>query len=285
MSTSVPPLAVLGAGNMAGAVLRGLLAHLNLRLSTVRVTNQSQDHAAAWSVDPRIEARALESDPTANRWAVRDAELVMIGVKPAQVLDLLSEVAADLQPGTLVISLAAGVTCAAMAERLPAGVAVLRTAPNIASRVGLGVTGLASSPGTLSEAQHALAVTVFASIGTVVPVEEDQLHAVAAISGSGPAYFYYLLERFAECATHQGLDPAQADHLVRAMFVGAAELLRVGTDSPAELRRQISSPRGSTERAIDVLAGADLTDLFDRAVAVAVARTREMGAEVSEARP
>ncbi len=274
---TLPALAVLGAGNMAGAVLHGLLASPDVATTAIATTNRSAAAAAAWSAVAGVEALIVNADPEANRTAVRGAGLVLVGVKPAQVLELLTEIAPAIEPDALVISLAAGVSCAAMAEVLPSGVGVVRTAASITSLVGRGVTGMASAPDAVGAERLALAESLLGATGDVVVVEEDQLHTIAALSGSGPAYLYFVLEQFTESAIHHGLEPVEADRLIRATFVGAAELLRVTGHSPAELRRQVSSPKGSTERATAVLAAAGLATVFDHAVDAAIARTREMG--------
>ncbi len=269
-------VAVLGAGTMAAAVLGGLAESPDISVDEIRTTNRTQQAAARWSGRPGVRAFALSESLDANRQAVTEADLILIGVKPAGVLTLLEEIADRVEPSALVVSLAAGITLEAMADRLPAGVTIVRTAPNTPSLVRSGVTGLASTSAHAD--QRDLINRLFAMLGEVLWVDEDELHLVAAVSGSGPAYLYFVLEQFARAAVEHGCAPDLAARLTEATLVGAAELLRSTGLSPTELRRQVTSPQGATERAIAVLDEARLNEAFAAAMAAAMARTREMGA-------
>ncbi len=269
-------VAVLGAGTMAAAVLGGLAESADISVDEIRTTNRTQQAAARWSGRPGVRAFALSDSPDANRQAVTDADLILLGVKPAGVLTLLEEIADRVEPSALVVSLAAGITLEAMAARLPPGVTIVRTAANTPSLVRAGVTGLASTSADAD--QRDLINRLFAVLGEVLWVDEDELHLVAAVSGSGPAYLYFMLEQFARAAVEHGCEPDLAARLTEATFVGAAELLRTTGLSPTELRRQVTSPQGATERAIAVLDQARLNEAFAAAMAAAMARTREMGA-------
>jgi pyrroline-5-carboxylate reductase len=222
-------------------------------------------------------AASVEEDADANRRAVRGARIVVVGVKPHMVPDLLREIADDLDPAALVISVAAGVTIATFEGLLPDHVAVLRSMPNTPSLVGRGVTGLAA--GTRSTPEDlALARSVFATVGDVVEVPEDRIDALSTISGSGPAYVFLLIEELTRTAEAKGFSPDEARVLVQGTFRGAVELLAASDDEPAELRRRVTSPKGTTERAVEVLQAADLSGLFDRATDAALARARELAA-------
>ncbi|MDQ0744301.1 pyrroline-5-carboxylate reductase [Clavibacter sp. B3I6] len=273
----LPSLAMLGTGSMNGAILGGLLSPRVEVDGDVRVTTRSAASAAALDVRDGVAAASVEEDPDANRRAVRGARIVIVGVKPHMVPDLLREVADDLEPGALVISVAAGVTVATFESLLPEHVAVVRSMPNTPSLVGRGVAGLAA--GTRSTPEDlALARAVFATVGDVVEVPEDRIDALSTISGSGPAYVFLLIEELTRTAVAKGFSPEEARVLVQGTFRGAVELLAASDDEPAELRRRVTSPKGTTERAVEVLQAADLSGLFDRATDAALARARELAA-------
>ena len=276
-TTHLPAIAFLGAGSMAGAVLAGLLKPEVVVDGGIRTTNRSAAKAAELAALEGVTAFATEKDPDANRRAVRGAAIVVVAVKPAMVPDLLTEIADALEPGTLVISVAAGVTIGTFESLLPQGVAVIRSMPNTPAVVGRAVTGL--SAGTRSnEEQLALAVSLFETVGSVLVIPEEQIDALSTISGSGPAYVFYLIEQLTATAVAKGFTPEQAALMVNDTFLGASELLAASGENPAELRRRVTSPKGTTERAIAVLEGAGLTGLFDEATDAALARARELAA-------
>jgi len=273
----LPAIAFIGAGSMARAVLSGLLQPGVEIEGGIRATNRSAARAAELADLPGVTALATETDAAANRTAVAGAKIVVVAVKPAMVPDLLAEIADALEPATLVVSVAAGVTIATFESLLPASVAVIRSMPNTPAVVGRAVTGL--SAGTRSSDDDlALVTAMFETVGDVIVVPEAQIDALSTISGSGPAYVFYLIEQLTATAIDKGFSPAQAALLVQGTFRGASELLAASDDDPAELRRRVTSPKGTTERAVMVLEEAALKATFDRATDAALARARELAA-------
>lgn len=273
---SLPTIAFLGAGSMARAVLTGLLRP-GVSVAGIRATNRSAANAASLAELPGVTAYATESDGSANRLAVAGAKLVVVAVKPAMVPDLLREIAAALEPDAVVVSVAAGVTIATYEALLPAGVAVVRTMPNTPAVVGRAVTGVAAGAG-VTEDDLGLVVQLFETVGEVLVLDESQIDALSTISGSGPAYVFYLIEQLTATAIAKGFTAEQARAMVQGTFFGASELLASSGEDPAELRRRVTSPKGTTERAIAVLEAADLQGLFDRATDAALARAKELAA-------
>lgn len=256
---------------MGGALLAGLLGS-GVEHGGVAVTNRTAAKADALS-GTGVTSLALERDPDANRVALEGAGLVVLGVKPAMVHDLLREVRDALDPATIVVSVAAGVTIASMEELVPNP--VLRAMPNTPAIVRLGVTGLASGA-RVSPGQTAVARAFFEASGAVVEVTEDRIDALSTISGSGPAYVFLLIEQLTATARGLGFPEADARLMVEQTFRGASELLAVSGEEPAELRRRVTSPKGTTERAVAVLEEADLRSVFDRATAAALDRARQL---------
>ncbi|MCU1575941.1 MAG: pyrroline-5-carboxylate reductase [Leifsonia sp.] len=274
---SLPAIAMLGAGSMGRAILSGLVKPGVLVTGGVRVTNRSSVRAAELADLPGVDAFAIEADQDANLKAVAGAGIVLVAVKPAMVPALLEEIAGALEPGAIVVSVAAGVTIATFESLLPASVAVVRSMPNTPAIVGRAVTGV--SAGTRSTPDDVAAVRrLFETVGEVVEVPESQLDALSTISGSGPAYVFFLIEQLTATAIDKGFTPDEARVLVNGTFLGAAELLVSSGEAPGELRRKVTSPKGTTERAIGVLEDADLKSLFDRATDAALARARELAA-------
>ncbi|MCI2957256.1 pyrroline-5-carboxylate reductase [Agromyces atrinae] len=275
---TLPSIAFLGTGSMARAVLSGLLVPGVTVEGGIRTTNRTAEKATELADLPGVTALATETDPDANLRAVADAGIVVVAVKPAMVPDLLREIAPALAPGTLVLSVAAGVTVATFESLLPENVSVIRTMPNTPAVVGRAVTGI--SAGTRSsDADLALATALFETVGDVLVVPESQLDALSTISGSGPAYVFFLIEQLEAAAVAKGFTAEEAATMVRGTFRGASELLAAseGVD-PAELRRRVTSPKGTTERAIAVLADAGLEETFTRATDAALARAKELAA-------
>ncbi|KRE31481.1 pyrroline-5-carboxylate reductase [Agromyces sp. Soil535] len=273
----LPAIAFLGAGSMARAIIAGLLQPGVEIDGGIRTTNRTAAKAAELAGLEGVSAYATETDAAANLAAVAGAKLVVVAVKPAMVPELLREIAGDLEPGTVVVSVAAGVTVATFESLLPESVAVIRSMPNTPAVVGRAVTGIAAGTRS-SDDDLALAVALFETVGDVIVVPEEQIDALSTISGSGPAYVFYLIEQLTATAIDKGFTPEQAALMVQGTFRGASELLSASDDDPAELRRRVTSPKGTTERAIAVFEEAHLKELFDRATDAALARAREMAA-------
>jgi len=273
----LPAIAFLGAGSMARAILAGLLQPGVEIEGGIRATNRSAARAAELADLPGVTSSATETDAAANRTAVAGAGLVVVAVKPAMVPDLLREIADALEPGTVVVSVAAGVTVATFESLLPEHVAVIRSMPNTPAVVGRAVTGVSAGSRSTDD-DLALAVSMFGTVGEVLVVPEAQLDALSTISGSGPAYVFFLIEQLTATAIDKGFTPEQAALMVQGTFRGASELLAASDDDPAELRRRVTSPKGTTERAVAVLEGANLKQVFDRATDAALARARELAA-------
>ena len=275
MADDLPSIAILGAGSMGGAILQGLVR--SGRAPRIVVTNRTAAKAADLEGLAGVTSLALEQDPAANTTAAAGADIVLIGVKPVMVPDLLREIAPVLRPGVIVVSLAAGVTLATFASIVGDDVAVVRSMPNTPAVVGKAVTGIAAGPAA-SAADVALVRELFETCGVVIELAEDQIDALGTISGSGPAYVFLLIEDLTEAARGKGFSDADARLMAEQTFIGAAALLDATREDPAELRRRVTSPKGTTERAIAVLPGANLAGIFAEATDAALARSRELAA-------
>ena len=273
---NIERIAILGSGSMGGAILAGLLAS-GFAPERVSVSTKSEASAQKHVEQYGVIAYSLESNADANRLAVAGADVVMLAVKPAYIVETLREVADAFSSDALVISVAAGITNASMEAALPASVRVIRSMPNTPAIVGRAVTGLASG-NRATPADLATATALFETVGRVVVVDESQIDALSTISGSGPAYVFYFIEQLTKAALHHGFTPEQAAAMVNDTFLGAAELVAATGKNPSDLRRQVTSPNGTTERAIATFEGANLEQLFIDATEAALARARELAA-------
>jgi len=276
MVDALPSVAFLGAGSMGGAILRGLVASGIPVDGGITATNRTSARAAELDDLPGVRSIALEQEPSGNDVAA-GARIVVVGVKPAMVPDLLDAIAPHLREDAIVVSIAAGVTLATFAAHLPAGTSVLRSMPNTPATVGRAVTGLAAADDVTDE-ERALVRRLFETVGSVIEVSEEQIDPLSTISGSGPAYVFLLIEEFTKAAIGKGFAEPEARLMAEQTFTGATALLEASGEDPAELRRRVTSPKGTTERAIAVLQDAGLDGLFARATDAALARARELAA-------
>jgi pyrroline-5-carboxylate reductase len=276
MVEALPSVAFLGAGSMGGAILRGVVASGIPVDGGITATNRTTARAAELEGLSGVRSIALEQQPDGNAIAAA-ARIVVVGVKPAMVPDLLDEISPHLRKDAIVVSIAAGVTLATFAAHLPASTSVLRSMPNTPATVGRAVTGLAAAVDVTAE-ERALVRRLFETVGTVIEVAEEQIDPLSTISGSGPAYVFLLIEEFTKAAIGKGFAEAEARLMAEQTFIGATTLLEASGEDPAELRRRVTSPKGTTERAVAVLQEADLASLFGRATDAALARARELAA-------
>ena len=269
-------IAILGAGSMGQAILAGLLRS-GIDASQITASTKSAATAERLTDEYGIEAFAHETNSDANGRAVDLADIVIVAVKPAYVVEVLSDVAGNLRSDALIISVAAGITTQAMQAAVADTVAVIRSMPNTPAIVGRAVTGLARGS-RATENQLALAQHLFETIGTVLVVDETKIDELSTVSGSGPAYVFYFIEQFTKAAIDMGFSPSDARMMVEETFAGASQLLAASGKQPEDLRRQVTSPNGTTMQAVAVFEQADLHQLFGKATAAALARAKEIAA-------
>ncbi|MDQ0824332.1 pyrroline-5-carboxylate reductase [Arthrobacter sp. B2I5] len=242
-------IAFLGCGSMNEAILGGLLEAGTEPadvVATVRRAGRASELAERYH---GITAIAGEEEPDNNRQATKGSAVVILGVKPVGITDLAREISPALSPETVVVSVAAAVSIAQLEAALPAGQPVIRTMPNTPAKLGRGVVSV--SPGTHCTPEQLQKVKgILKGAGTVVEVPEEQVDALSAISGSGPAYAFYLAEAMASAGEELGLDRELSLLLARETVAGAGLMLAEPGADPTALRRAVTSPNGTTERAI-----------------------------------
>lgn len=267
---ATPVVAVLGSGVMGDTLVAALRAG-GWPGDRVAVADHDADRARA-TADAHG-ARAADG----NAAAVADADVVLLAVKPDVVPAVLAEVAPVLRGGALVVSVAAGVPLRVYEAALPAGTPVVRVMPNTPALIGKGASGIA--PGAHADEAHlALVERVLAATGLVERVAEKQLDAVTALSGSGPAYAFYVIDALAEAGVLQGLPRDLATRLAVATVEGAAAMVARTGDHPAVLRERVSSPGGTTVAGVAALDAHAVRAGVVAAVRAAADRSRELGA-------
>jgi len=266
-------LAFIGGGNMAAALIGGLIKR-GIARERLIVADPSQDQLDRLLRDYGVLAAAD------NASAVRGAEVVILAVKPQLMRAVALGVAPHLQAGRpLVISVAAGIPHAALARWFGAQIPVIRTMPNRPALNGFGATGL-YAPAGVGAADRALAEDLMAAVSATVWVEhESQMDTVTAVSGSGPAYFFLFMEALEAAAHERGLPTDIAHRLTLETAFGAAQMARESPDSLATLREQVTSKGGTTAAALEVLNAAGLRAIVAHAVAAADRRSAELAAE------
>ncbi|RDH46072.1 pyrroline-5-carboxylate reductase [Zooshikella ganghwensis] len=265
-----PTLAFIGAGNMAKSIINGLL------------TNGYSPNLI-WATDTRAEALiSLESQlnintSNNNHEAMKHADIVILAVKPQVMSDVLNEL--STQPNLdnkLLLSIAAGITTAFIQQHFSIELAITRAMPNTPAMVGCGATGLFAND-LVSNQQKAYCESIFNAVGTTCWVDEEStLDAITAISGSGPAYFFLFMEALIDAAIQRGLPPDMAKQLVMQTAAGAALMANTSDQAIATLRKNVTSPGGTTAQALNVFEENNLRLLVDQATAAAQQRAQEL---------
>ena len=260
-------IAVLGAGVMGETLLSGLLRS-GRRADELLVAERRADRGQ--ELRERYGVEVLT-----NEQAAAKADTLVLVVKPQDMGGLLAEIAPHVRDGQLVVSLAAGITSAFIESRLPAGMPVVRVMPNTPALVDEGMAAI--SPGSHCDERHlAQAESLLRATGRVVRVPEHQQDAVTAISGSGPAYVFFVVEAMIESGVHLGLPRATATELVVQTVVGSAKLLRETGEHPVVLRERVTSPGGTTAAALRELEDHKVRAAFLTAMGAARDRSRDL---------
>ena len=259
--------AIIGAGVMGETLLSGLV-RAGRRVDQLMVGEKRAERAR--ELEERYGVAVVS-----NREAAAKADTVALVVKPQDMGDVLAEISPELRAGQLVVSLAAGITTAFIESRVPEGVAVVRVMPNTPALVDEGMAAI--SPGSHCDDAHLAEVeSLMASTGKVLRIPEKQMDAVTAISGSGPAYIFFVVESMIEAGVHLGLPRATATDLVVQTLVGSAAMLRETGTHPVVLREQVTSPSGTTASALRELEIHRVRAAFLAAMEAARNRSREL---------
>lgn len=234
----------VGVGNMSEAILGSVITTLGA--DAITVTSRRVERA-----DELRHKYGVDSS-TDNQKAVVGADVVIVGVKPHDVPSVLDDISQSIEPGTIVVSIAAGLTISDLSAHLPGGTAIVRVMPNTPALVGEGVSGISGGEHATTAQLDEIA-QLFATTGKTVIVPEKLQNTIAAVSGSGPAYIYYVIDALAEAAVIGGLKRDLALEIATQTVLGAATLASRSGEHPALLREKVSSPGGTTVAALQTL--------------------------------
>jgi len=284
MKREEPRIGFIGSGNMAEAIIKGLISTGTAEPSRIIISDRME--ARLVHMAGAYEVKISNS----NAEAARESDVIFIAVKPPDVPGVLRAIAPEFNEvppakegaGKLLISIAAGVTTTSILDSLREGglnlpfIPIIRAMPNIPVTLGEGMTALV--PGTGADARDIeTAGRLFSSVGRVLTIDDEGLlDAVTAISGSGPAYFFYFMEALLRAGEKAGLSDDTARALVLQTAAGAAEMAVKSGKGLEELRRMVTSPGGTTEAAIKVFASSDFEEIVEKAVKAAARRSREL---------
>ncbi len=259
----------VGGGNMGEALISGLLRSTHWKPSQIIACDVRHDQLANLQLRYKVRASAD------NRWAVRQAGIVLLAVKPQQMKHVLEELGPVVRRKHLVLSIAAGITTSFIEGFLAKGVPVIRIMPNTPALIGQGMAVIARGR-FARHAHERTARGIMETVGKVVSVPEREMNAVTAVSGSGPAYVFYVAEAMTEAGVKMGLPAQVADQLVRQTIKGAGALLAQSNEDARTLRERVTSPGGTTEAALKVMEGAKIRGIFMKALKSAKDRSNEL---------
>ena len=269
-------ISFIGGGNMAQALISGLVS-CGVKPSLITVADPSGE------AREQLAAKGLNTvDPTADaKAAVIDADIVVLAVKP-QVMKAVVSSFADILDKQLVISVAAGLSTELLSDMLGGYDNIVRAMPNTPAMIQMGATGLYGTD-NISAEQKQLATAVMEASGLVMWVDnEEHMHAVTAVSGSAPAYMFYFIESMIDGAVALGLDKEQASALAMQTMLGAAKMAMNSEDAPAELRRKVTSPNGTTQAAVESMQANDIGGQIVEAMQACYDRSQALSEEMSK---
>ena len=269
-------ISFIGGGNMAQALISGLVS-CGIKPSLITVAEPNSEARA------QLAAKGLNTvDPTTDtKAAVIDADIMVLAVKP-QVMKAVVSDFADVLDKQLVISVAAGLSTEILSDMLGGYGNIVRAMPNTPAMIQMGATGLYGTD-DISAEQKQLATAVMEASGLVMWVDnEEHMHAVTAVSGSAPAYMFYIIEAMVDGAVALGLDKEQASALAMQTMLGAAKMAMDSDDAPAELRRKVTSPNGTTQAAIESMQANDIGRQISEAMQACYDRSQALSEEMGK---
>jgi pyrroline-5-carboxylate reductase len=262
----------IGAGNMAQALLRGLIQAGRVTPGQIRISDVDRAKCEQCALSLGVGVA------TTNQELAAWASVLIVAVKPQSIPGVLNDCAPTLNPDALVISVAAGVRAATLAAGLPLGTRLVRAMPNTPALVRAGVTALSPSP-TATPADMELARSLFEAVGRTVVVDETHMDAVTGLSGSGPAYVMVVIEALADGGVRVGLSRETALLLATQTVLGSAQLLLDSGDHPAQWKDRVTSPGGTTSAGLAAIEAGRLRHTIALAVERATQRARELGSK------
>lgn len=269
----VNKVAFIGAGSMAEAIMAGMVNTNCLKGEQIYVANK--ENVARLQ---ELEEKYHIIGNTDKAKVIHDADIIIFATKPYDMEKAIISVKDLIEPHQLIISVVAGVSTAFIASKIEKEIAVIRSMPNTSATIGYSATAI--SKGEFATDEHiAVAKKLFEAVGTVSVVDEEKMHIVTGISGSGPAYVYYLVEAMEKAAVAEGLDPATAKQLITQTIIGAGNMLKHSNEPVSTLRAGVTSPNGTTAAGIRTLEQYNVKEAVIECVKSATNRSKELGSE------
>lgn len=264
-------VAFIGAGSMAESIISGILQKGFLPPDQIHVTNrENKERLNRMENVHQVHCSQNKQD------VMKGADIVVLSMKPKDITAALASIQSLVRSDQLIISVLAGVSTNYISDQLHSEAPVVRAMPNTSAAIGFSATAIAA--GTSATDEHIeMTRTLFQTIGTTTLVNEDDLHAVTGISGSGPAYIYYFVEAMEDAATEAGLKQDVAKELIIQTLVGAAEMLKNSEDQPSALRKKITSPGGTTQAGLETLEKYKYQEALMECIKHAAERSIELG--------
>lgn len=261
----------IGAGSMAEALIHGWIKKDVIQPNAIYISNRSNNERLDELVQC-FHVNILETNAQ-----IQDADLIVLAMKPKDARNAMDKIAPFLSDKTAILSILAGVGITTIEQHLGRR-AIARVMPNTSAAIGMSASGIAFN-GYVDKEQRAQFIQMLQAIGIVIEVEEEKLHVVTALSGSGPAYLYYLIEAFEQVGVEFGLSKEIVRELMVQTIAGSAEMLKSKKEEPAALRKKVTSPGGTTEAGIKALESMSFNEAIANCVRSAENRSRELARE------
>lgn len=268
-----------GAGAMAEAIVKGLISKSVVQAGNITMLNRSNTQRLEEL--QRLYGIKVSNNADLLPGILQNSPIIVLAIKPKDAAEVLRSLGPLLSADTLIVSVIAGLTIRTIQDLLGRKQPVARTMPNTSSSIGLGATGIAYSK-EIDDRQRQTVTALFGAVGTVTVVEEEKLEILTGISGSGPAYIYYMMEAMMAAGIRGGLTPQQCRELTVQTVLGAARMVQLTGEEPSALRAKVTSPNGSTQAAIETLDKGEFFETVIAAVARCAERSKEMGAALKE---
>ncbi|MFD1735924.1 pyrroline-5-carboxylate reductase [Bacillus salitolerans] len=269
-------IAFLGAGSMAEAMLAGIVSANKVSKEQIYVTNKSNERRLK-ELQKRYGIQVSKGD----QLSFDHIDVFILAMKPKDAEAVLTSIKDRLKPHQLVVSVLAGITTSYMEHHLQDGQPVIRVMPNTSSMIGESATAI--SPGKYSSNEHIkIATELLTSIGEVFEIEEEQMDIFTGIAGSGPAYFYYLMEHMEKAGKDGGLDTETTRHIMAQTILGAAKMILENDETPSQLRKNVTSPNGTTAAGLEALAQYGGGKAISQAIKHAASKSMEISSQLEK---
>ncbi|MFX3633436.1 MAG: pyrroline-5-carboxylate reductase [Candidatus Pristimantibacillus sp.] len=272
-------LCFYGAGSMAEAIVRGIINQKLTQPNRISMLNRQNTERLNELTSRYGVQTILEGTNSSNEQFLKQADIIFLAMKPKDAADAIAGIKPYITDNQIIVSVIAGLSISSIERLLERQLPIIRTMPNTSCTIGKGVTGISYSSKVTNE-QRQLTEMIFQAVGITSVVEESLQDSIVGVSGSGPAYVYFFMEAMLAAAEKLGLPAGEAKELVVQTVLGAVEMVRVTGEEPAELRRKVTSPNGTTQAAIELMDKNKFSEIIMQGMQRAAERASEIGTEI-----